>query len=149
MYFLRSTVKCTSKAEVTKRKKDLKRLIETSCNFVHLIWLEPQCAGVLEHSLERAAEVVGHDGVGRPDELPPDEDGGDGRAAAEPSQGPLHLLPSRVLVELVDGRAHTELVEQALHCMAHAARALAEYHHRLLRRQLRYPVHRLMYRTRR
>lgn len=47
----------------------------------------------------------------------------------------------RVLVQLVHRRTHSLLVEQPLYRMAHATRALAEYHHRLLRRQFRYSIH--------
>ncbi|KAI4303202.1 hypothetical protein MLD38_038862 [Melastoma candidum] len=103
--------------------------------------LKPQGAGFPEHLLKGAVEVVSHDGVGRADKLPPDEHSRDRGVATQASKGPLNFLSPGVLVHLVDGWADPELVEEPLHRMAHAAAALAEYHDRPLRRQLRHPVH--------
>ena len=71
---------------------------------------EPYGAGSLEHGHELAGEVQRHDLVGGADEPAADEDGGDGRRAAEAAgELPLHVAAARVLVELVHRRAHAEL----------------------------------------
>lgn len=87
--------------------------------------------------------MKGHDGVGWADKSAADEDGWDGGVAAEPEKGSLHF-PAVIaiqLVQLIYHGAHSLLVEQPLDGVAHTARALAEDHHRLLRRRLRYTIH--------
>ena len=105
--------------------------------------LEPNGAGGLEHGDELAGEVERHDAVGGADELAGDEDGGDGRGAAEAAgEVALHVpAVERVAVELVDGGADAEVGEAAHHRVAHRAVARREAHNRLLRRQLRRPLH--------
>jgi hypothetical protein len=99
---------------------------------------EPHGSCALEHGHELAAEVQRHDPVGGPDELAADEDGGDGRRAAEAAgELPLHVMSPGVLVQLMHRRAHAEVEEEALHRVAHRALARREDHHGLLRRQLR------------
>ncbi|RZS07786.1 hypothetical protein BHM03_00038680 [Ensete ventricosum] len=76
-----------------------------------------------------------------PNQLAADEHGRHRRLAPQQlGEGVLHLRPARVLVELMDGSADTELMEQALHAVAEAAVAPAEDHHRPLRRQLHHLV---------
>lgn len=71
-----------------------------------------------------------HDPVHWAHELPPDEDDGHGGGPAgeahEPGEGPLHVGPAGVLVELVDGGVDPHPAEEALDGVAHAARADAE-----------------------
>ncbi|CAN0855898.1 hypothetical protein LINGRAHAP2_LOCUS6359, partial [Linum grandiflorum] len=83
----------------------------------------------------------GHDRVGRAYKLATNEYRRDGRVTTELNEGPLHLFPTWVLVELVDSRTHALLVEEALDGMTHVASALAEYHHCLLGRQPRHLIH--------
>ncbi|CAN1807090.1 hypothetical protein LINPERHAP1_LOCUS24902 [Linum perenne] len=85
--------------------------------------------------------MKGHNRVSRANKLAPNENSWNRRVATELNKGPLHLLATWVLIQLVNGGAHTLLVEEPLDCMAHVARALAEDHHRLLRSQLRHLVH--------
>ena len=75
----------------------------------------------------------GHDSVHCSDELPADEDHRNRRGTTQkPRQGLLHLLPSGVLVELVDRGVHAHPAEEPLNGVAHTARTDAEYHHRIL-----------------
>ena len=90
---------------------------------------------------ELAGEVHRHCLVGGADEPAADEEGKDGRRAAEAAgELPLHLTAARVLVELVHRRAHPQLGEEARHRVAHRALARREDHRRLLRRQSRHPL---------
>lgn len=57
------------------------------------------------------------------------EDCRDRRVTAQPRQGLLDFPASRDLIELVDGRVHTEVVKEGLDSVAHAALALAKDHH--------------------
>jgi hypothetical protein len=99
---------------------------------------EPHGSCALEHWHELAGEVQRHDLVGGADEIAADEDGGDGRRAAEAAgELALHVTSPGVLVELVHRCAHAEVGEEGLHRVAHRALARREDHHGLLRRQLR------------
>ena len=103
---------------------------------------EPECSGVAEQRHELATKVERHDLIGRANEVAADEHGGHGGAAAQHvGQRSLHVLPLGVLVQLVDGRVHTQLAEEPLDGVAHAAGAQAEDHHRPLRRQPPHPIH--------
>ncbi|RRT69773.1 hypothetical protein B296_00029022 [Ensete ventricosum] len=76
-------------------------------------------------------QVQRHDLLRGPNQLAADEHGRHRRLAPQQlGEGVLHLRPARVLVELMDGSADTELMEQALHAVAEAAVAPAEDHHR-------------------
>ncbi|CAH9098759.1 unnamed protein product [Cuscuta epithymum] len=101
---------------------------------------EPNSFGILEHLLEIAGNLKVYDlGCGA-DELAADEDGGHGGATAHVLQSPLQFLPELVEVQLVLVHVHPHVHEQHLDAVAHAARGLREYHHRLLCRYLLHHV---------
>lgn len=87
----------------------------------------------------------GHDSVHGSHQLSTNEhDGNPGGAPEEHHERFLDLLAAPgVLVELVHGGVHPHPAEEPLDGVAHAARAHAEYHHRVLRRQPLYPLYRV------
>jgi hypothetical protein len=115
---------------------------------------QPKGACLLEERYQFTADMRSHDVVKATEQLTSHKDGGhSGRpvanrigavvAVATQVQAQQHLLnvgPLRVLVELMDGWPHSQVAQQPLHHMAHAAAALAEHHHRILRHQ---PLHQL------
>jgi hypothetical protein len=104
--------------------------------------LNPEPAGIVQQRDKISTEMKRHDLVRGAHELAADEHRRHGGVATQqPGQRLVDLLPPGVLVELHHHRVHPEVAEQAHHRVAHAAGALAEDHHRTLRRELRNPVH--------
>jgi hypothetical protein len=86
----------------------------------------------------------GHDSVHCPNKLPADEDDRDsGGGAQEPHESLLQVFASGILVQLVHSWVDAHPTEEPLYGMAHAARAHAEDHHRVLRRQPLYALERV------
>lgn len=105
---------------------------------------EPKSASFFQERNEGAVDVGGHNAIHGADELAADEDDGEGGGAAEEAgEGPLDLLATWVVVELVDRRIDAHPAEEPLDGVAHAARAEAEDHHRALRRQLLHTLQRV------
>lgn len=71
-----------------------------------------------EKLYEVAAEVEGHDLIGRPHQLAADEDSRERGGAAHPLQRLLDLGTLGVGVDVVDARANPKLLEQNLDCVA-------------------------------
>ncbi|CAI0467487.1 unnamed protein product [Linum tenue] len=85
--------------------------------------------------------MEGHDLIGATNKVPADEHNRKVTGTTVSSQGLLDLPATGDLVELVDGGVDTKVEEQGFDGVAHAARALAEHHHRPLRRQLENSIH--------
>lgn len=102
----------------------------------------PKRTRIAKERDQPAPEVQRHDFVGRPNQLPSDEHDRHRRVSPhELSQSFLHLSPTRSLVELMDGSIDAEVMEEALHGVAHTTRAQTKYDDRPLRRQLHHIVH--------
>lgn len=85
-----------------------------------------------------ALEVKTHDFIFSPHQLAADEHRRNGRVAAHPQQRLLNFTAPLDLVQLVHRRIDVEVGEKGLDAVAHAARTLAEDHHRLLSRHSYY-----------
>ncbi|CAI0466700.1 unnamed protein product, partial [Linum tenue] len=85
--------------------------------------------------------MKGHDLIGTADKVAADEHNRKVTGNTVSSQCLLDLPATWDLVELVDCRVNTKVEEQGLDGVTHAARALAEHHHRPLRRQLEHSIH--------
>ncbi|URE05465.1 Glutaredoxin [Musa troglodytarum] len=103
---------------------------------------KPESTSLPKQWSQLATKVKGHDPVGGSNQLSSDEhDRHRGVAAEQLDQCLLHLSPSRVFVELVNRRIDSQLAEEPLDGVAHAAGAQAEDYHGLLRGQPHHPVH--------
>lgn len=106
--------------------------------------LDPDSSSLLEEGDELSLDMEAHDLVCPSDEFLVDEH------RRKESRFPagcrrkrlLEVGPVGQLVELVDRGVGSEAGYQCLDCVGHAAVALAEYHHRLVRRQ---PLDRIHY----
>ncbi|CAI0467486.1 unnamed protein product [Linum tenue] len=85
--------------------------------------------------------MKGHDLIGAADKVPADEHHRKVTGNTVSSQCLLDLPATGDLVELVDGGVDTEIAEQGLDGVTHATTALAEHHHRPLRRHLEHSLH--------
>ncbi|CAI0466698.1 unnamed protein product [Linum tenue] len=85
--------------------------------------------------------MKGHDLIGTTNKVPADEHNRKVTGNTVPSQCLLDLPATGDLVELVDRWVDAKVEEQGFDGVAHAARALAEHHHRPLRRQLEHSIH--------
>lgn len=104
--------------------------------------LEPECSLSFEQWDELATEVERHDLVGGADKAAADEHDGDaGPAADGVDKSFLHLPPSGILVQLMNGRVDTHIIEEPLDRMTHATGAQTKDHHRILSCQFVHPVH--------
>ncbi|KAF8015054.1 hypothetical protein BT93_H0752 [Corymbia citriodora subsp. variegata] len=104
--------------------------------------LYPNGSGLSEERDQGPPHLVAHELVRAADVLLADEHGGDDLAPPELDQRPLDLVPVGHLVKLVHRQVCAVALYQGLHGVAHAARAPAEYHHRLVLHEPRQrPVH--------
>lgn len=83
--------------------------------------LEPDGPCINEHLLKSTINMKRNYIFCGANKLSSNEHCWDSRVAAHLlAKGPLHLLPIRIAVQLVDRGASPELVEERLHCVAHA-----------------------------
>lgn len=73
--------------------------------------------------------MKGHDLIGSTHPFTTNEHCWHRGVAPKPGQGLLNFTPSRHFIQLVDGRVNSKVREKGLDGVAHAAWALAEYHH--------------------
>ena len=104
--------------------------------------LQPFGACFSQHGHELTAEMKGHDAICGTHQFAANENRRERRVPADqPEKRFLHFSSLRVFVELVRSVIYAEILEKSLHCMAHAARARAEDHHRPLRAQPFHLIH--------
>lgn len=98
-------------------------------------YLYPDSSSLLEQRDELSFDMKAHDLIGTTDEFLVDEH----RREARPpprcsSECLLQLLPVGQFIELINRGVCSEAAYQCLDGVGHAASALAEYHHRFVRR---------------